>query len=256
MEFRHIRAALAAAAVLCAGVLAAPAQAEEPVLKFATEGTFPPFEFYDAKAGKVVGFEIDLAWAVCERMGRKCELEPYKFDAILPALVTGTIDFAAAGFAVTPERAKKVLFTDSFYTSGVSITVPKGNPAGIKTFVDLKGKRLAAQLGSVSHDVAKTIPQAKVRAFDSASDAMLDMLSGNADAVLNSAPATDYMLLERPSLGKRVDRLEVITKTTDMAMVVPKDKPELQKAMNEALAAIRADGTYEKIAAKWFGKAH
>lgn len=251
MTLRSLKTSLLCAASLFA---AGAAFAEEP-LKVATEGTFPPFEFYDAKAGEIVGFEIDLVKAMCSKMGRTCELVPYKFDGVLPAVVTGAVDFAAAGFAVTPERAKKVLFTDPFYTSGVTIILPKNNDGSIKQFEDLKGKRVCAQLASVSHDKAKTIPDADVTAFDSTADAILNMLSGNADAVLNSAPATDYMLMQRPSIAKRVHRLDVVVDGSDMAMVVPKNNPELQKALNKALADIRADGTYSNIHQKWFGRA-
>ncbi len=223
-------------------------------LTVATEGTFAPFEFYDSKSGQLVGFELDLAKAMAAKLGKEAVIEPYKFDAILPAVMTGTIDFAAAGFAVTPERAQKVLFTEPFYQSGLTIIVPKGNPDGVKDYSDLEGKRVSVQLGSISHDKAKTIKGAKITAFESSADAILNLISGNADAVINAAPATDYMLVQRPALKKKVVRLDILTDGTPMAMVISKSKPELRDSLNKALKELKADGTYSKIHEKWFGR--
>lgn len=236
------------AAALAAGAALAD------TLTVATEGTFPPFEFYDSKSGELVGFELDLAKAMTAKLGKELKIEPYKFDAILPAVMTGTIDFAAAGFAMTPERAKKVLFTEPFYESGLTIIVPKGNPAGIKDYSDLEGKRVSVQLGSISHDKAKTIKGAKITTFESSSDAILNLVSGNADAVINAAPVTDYMLVQRPSLKKKILRLDVFSDGTPMAMVISKSKPELRDSLNKALQDIKADGTYNKLHEKWFGR--
>lgn len=223
-------------------------------LTVATDGTFAPFEFHDSKTNDLIGFELDLVKAMGEKMGVEIVFHEFKFDAILPAVATSTIDFAASGFAVTEERAKRVLFTDPFYMSGLTIIVPKGNPGNIKDFDDLKGKRISVQLGSISHDRAKQIPDAELTTFEGPADALLNMMSGNADAVINAVAATDYMLVTRPALSRSVDRLDIVTNPSKMAMVVPKTNPDLQAKLNEALKAIRDDGTYNKIHMKWFGR--
>ena len=115
-------------------MLAAGSSFAAGTLTMATEGTFPPFEFHDSKTNELIGFELDLAKAAADKMGATLDIKEFKFDAILPAIVSNTLDFAAAGFAVTPERAKRVLFSDPFYMSGLTIIVPKGNPKGIKNF--------------------------------------------------------------------------------------------------------------------------
>ena len=244
--------------VLCAALFFAGAGAMQTAsaenFTIATDGTFAPFEFHDSKTNELIGFEIDLVHAMVAKMGATVDIKEYKFDAILPAIMSHSLDFAAAGFAINPERAKRVLFTDPFYQSGLTITVAKGNPEGVKSFDDLAGKRVSVQLGSVAHDRVKKIPGAKVSTFESAAEAMMNLMSGNADAVVNSAPATDYMIKMRPALAKNVVRLNFIEKPADMAMVIPKDNPELQQRLNKALAEIRADGTYDKIHEKWFGR--
>lgn len=216
-----------------------------------TERTFPPFEFNDSKTGELVGFEVDLVYAIGAKMGRPVKFAEYKFDAILPALLTGTIDMGAAGFAKTEERKKRVNFSDTFYYSGLSIIKRKGDTR-INGIDDLKGKTISVQLGSISHDRAKQIPGAKVVTFDSGADAILNLITENSDAVINSRSSTDFMLVQRPSLASKMDRLEPINKS-EMGMIIPKNNPELLAAVNKALAELKADGTYAALEKKWFG---
>ena len=83
--------------------------------RVATEGTFPPFEFYNSQTGEVQGFEVDLVKAMAQKMGKDLKLETLGFDAIIPGILSGTIDTGAAGFSITPERGKRVLFSLPFY---------------------------------------------------------------------------------------------------------------------------------------------
>ena len=157
----------------------------------------------------------------------------------------------AAGFAKTPERRKRVLFSDTFYHSGITIIKRKGD-ARINGINDLVGKTISVQLGSISHERAKQIPNAKVVTFDSGAEAILNLTTENSDAVINSRPSTDYMVVQRPSLGEKIERLEPIRKS-EMGMVVRKGNTELVEAINKALAEVKADGTYAALEKKWFG---
>ena len=129
--------------------------------RVATEGTFPPFEFYNSQTGEVQGFEVDLVKAMAQKMGKDLKLETLGFDAIIPGILSGTIDTGAAGFSITPERGKRVLFSIPFYKSGLTIVVPKGS-TGIADFKDLEGKRISVQLGTTSMSYAKQIKGAKM----------------------------------------------------------------------------------------------
>lgn len=239
--------ALVAAALMAGGVSAAEK------IRVASEGTFAPFEFMNSKTGQLEGFEIDLVKALCAKMGKEPEITMYKFDGILPAVLSNTVDFAAAGFAITEERKKKVLFTDPFYKSGITVILPAKSDLKIEKFEDLKGKSISVQMGSISHDKAKTIPDARITTFDQSPDAILNMIQGGSDAAINSLASTDYMIATRPALAKQVKRLDV-EQGSYMAMVVPKNRPETRDALNKALAEIMADGTYDKIHEKWFGR--
>ena len=141
----------AAAGMLSAFLFGAvgSASAAEP-LRVATNAVFPPFEFYDSKTGGMQGYEIDLIKAMAEAMGRELKLEQMGFDAIIPAIISGTIDAGASGFSITPERGKRVNFTMPFYQSGLTILVAKGSEGAIKGFDDLKGKKISVQIGTTS----------------------------------------------------------------------------------------------------------
>ena len=240
-----------AIAGLAALVLCGSAAAD--TWRVATEGTFPPFEFYNSQTGEIQGFEVDLVREMAKVMKKDLKLETMGFDAIIPAILSGTIDTGAAGFSITPERGKRVLFTIPFYKSGLTIVVPKGNPKNIESFDDLKGKKLSVQLGTTSMSFAKKIEGAQVTTFNGAGDALLNMIAGNADAVINDKPVTDYMLHMNKSFAEGTTHLAPIATADYFAMVVHKKNTKLQQQINDALKALKAEGTFDKLHEKWFG---
>ena len=185
---RLILTAAAGLTLMMSGITAATAADEPakgpnglPILKVGTSGTFPPFEFHNSETGELVGFEIDLVRAIGQKMGRDVVISDFSFDAILPAITSGTIDMGAAGFAKTAERAKRIHFCDTFYYSGLTIIKRKGDTR-INGIEDLEGKTISVQLGSISHERAKKIPGAKVVTFESGSEAMLNLITENCGA--------------------------------------------------------------------------
>ena len=170
-----------------------------------------------------------------------------------PAILSGSVDLGASGFSVTPERGKKVLFSLPFYKSGLTILVPKANKAGITDFESLKGKRISVQLGTTSMQFAKKIPDAEITTFDHVGDAVLNMMAGNADAVINDKPVTDYMLHTNKSIATGTTHLAPIATADYFAMVVAKNNTKLQQDINAALKQLKAEGTFDKLHEKWFG---
>lgn len=230
------------------------ASAAEP-LRVATNAVFPPFEFYDSKTGGMQGYEIDLIKAMAEAMGRELKLEQMGFDAIIPAIISGTIDAGASGFSITPERGKRVNFTMPFYQSGLTILVAKGSEGAIKGFDDLKGKKISVQIGTTSQTFAKKIEGAEVSTFNNAGDAILNLVGGNCDAVNNDKPVTDYILSQNKSLAEKTVHLPVLATADNFAMVTAKNNKALCDEMNAAMKKLKADGTFDKIYQKWFGRA-
>ena len=143
---------LAAAALTAAACIAgcgssdnAGVERENATFIVGMEPTFPPFEF--TENDKYIGFDLDLAQALCDKMGVKMEVKSMGFDALIPALKSGQIDMIASGMDATPERAKQVAFTTPYFFDGYSVVVRKDTPT-INGFYDLDGKVVDAQDGT------------------------------------------------------------------------------------------------------------
>ena len=216
--FVRTAAAGIAALVLCGSAVA-------DTWRVATEGTFPPFEFYNSTTGEIQGFEVDLVREIAMGINKFLKLESSGPDAIIPAILSGTIDTGAAGFSITPERAKRVLFTIPFYKSGLTIVVPKGNPKNIQSYDDLKGKKISVQLGAASMCFAKELQDAQVTAFNG--DARLYMIAGNADAGSYDKPVTDYIMTQNKQIAESCLHLKPIATADLFAMVTSKQNTKL-----------------------------
>ena len=214
-----------------------------------TEPTFPPFEF--TENDKDVGFDIDLAQAICDKLGYKMEVKNLGFDALIPALKSGQIDIIAAGMDATEERKKQINFTDVYYQGGYTIVVPVGN-TDITGYDSIAGKTVGAQVGSKAADYARE-HGANVKEFDTNTQGWMELEAGTCDAVSIDQAVAQYYLQQG---GK--DKLKLVgTPITSrgVAMGISKDKQELTDQVNQALKELKADGTYDKIYQKWFGTA-
>lgn len=242
----------ALAAVLFGAMLVSGA-AQAKDLRVASNTTFPPFEFVNSQTKEVTGFEMDLIRAMGKTAGYDVKIVNMGFDGIIPAILSGSVDVGASGFSVTEERKKRVLFTDPFYRSGLTILVKKGAEADIKGFADLKGKKLAVQIGTTAAAKAKDIEGAKVTTFNNAGEAILELGMGGVDAVINDKPVTAYILTQQPKLAKQTVHLPEMLSADDFAMVVAKNRPELADELNKALRTLKDNGEYDKLLTKWFG---
>lgn len=222
------------------------------VLKVGAEATFPPFEFQDEKSKEYVGFDVDLMKAIGKQMGVEVQIVNTAFDGLIPALEGGQIDVIASAMTITDERAKKVNFSKPYYQAGLSIVV-KADDNTIKSFKDLEGKRIAVQIGTTGALQASKIKDAKVREFNNASEAYLELKAGGADAVVNDLPVNQYFLVK--SGGSKEAKLagEVLD-AEEYGIAVAKKNTELAGKINKALDELKQNGEYAKIYEKWFGK--
>jgi len=220
-------------------------------LKVGAEATFPPFEFQDEQSKDYVGFDVDLMKAIGKQMGMEVEIVNIGFDGLIPALEGGQIDAAASGMTITEERSKKVNFSKPYYKSGLSIIVRADNNT-INGFKDLEGKRIAVQIGTTGAAEAQKIKDAKVREFNSASEALLELKAGGADAVVNDLPVNEYYLAKGGSKDAKL--VGEVLSSEEYGIAVVKKNTELIGKINKALDAIKQNGEYAKIYEKWFGK--
>lgn len=229
---------------------AASKEAPQKILRVGSETTFPPFEF--SENDKYVGFDVDLSEALAKQMGYKMEFKSMGFDALIPALRSGDIDMIAAGLDPTEERKKVVNFSDIYFeTDGYALIVNKNNP-NIKTFDDLQGKKIAAQIGTVPADIAKAIPNTTTKEVDSNSQLFMELTAGTVDAIILDSAVARYYL--KQGADKDLQFVDHTKEVRGSALAVSKDNPELLKQVNAALAELRKNGEYDKIYKKWFGE--
>lgn len=228
-----------------AGTGASPAAGK--TLRVATDPTFAPFEFQGPN-GEIQGFDIDVINSIGKASGFQVQLENMRFDGMIGALQAGTVDAAVAGMTITPERAQVVDFSDPYFKAGLAIAVPENN-TDIQSLNDLRGKRIAVQIGTTSAEQAKTVPDAKITTFDTPDLALRELANGNADAVINDRPVTVYALNTGNLKGLKV----VGEQLTEEYYGIPTPKGSENLALiNQGLDTIIQDGTYAEIYKKWF----
>ncbi len=235
----------------CDGSAEKTAATGNNVLRVGTEPIFAPFEFPKEGNQGYTGFDIELMEAIGKQMGKKVEFVAMGFDALIPALKTGNIDVAIAGMNITEERKKVVTFSEPYYTSGLVIMVKKDNN-DINNIDDLKGKCIAAQIGTTSELKAREIEGAVVKTFNTQDEAALELKNGGVDALIGDIPVAEYYLAKG---GNKFAKL-VGEKMKDgqYGIAVKKDS-KLAEDINKAMAELKKNDEFAKIHQKWFGTA-
>ena len=223
----------------------------EKVLRVGTEPTFAPFEFQKEGSKEYTGFDMDLARAIGKQMGYKVEIQNMGFDALIPALNAGNIDMVAAGMSITEERQKAVTFSDPYYTSGLIVMVNKDNTE-VKSIKDLEGKRIAVQIGTTGENKARNVKDAKVTAYNTNTEAALELQNKGVDAVINDSPVVGYYLAQGGN--KTAMTVGDVMEAEQYGLAVKKGNDKLAGEINKALAELKKNGEYDKIYKTWFGE--
>lgn len=221
------------------------------------DADFAPMGFTEDD-GTIVGFDIDLANAVAEKMGVTVEVKPIDWDAKSMELSTGKIDVIWNGFSITDERRKEVLFSNPYLSTKQSIIVKAGSD--IKTKADLAGKKVALQDGSTSEDALKadtatyeTIGDANISRFKENSQVLMEVDSGRADAAVIDEIFVRYYLQKENMLDKYTVLDEGFAEE-DYGVGGRIGDHALMEAINKALDECKADGTTSELSIKWFGE--
>lgn len=251
-------AVAALGAFFCSAFLAmAPAGAELPgKVTIGTEGAYPPFNYLD-QDGTVKGFEIDLAKAMCERMKVECDFVIQDWDGIIPGLLAKKYDAIIASLYITDERKQKIDFSQKYYQVPARFVVPKSSDIEI-TAEGLADKVIGTQRAtSFERFMRDKFPEVDLRVYATFDEAYLDLVSGRVDAVMGDVVALSEGFLETPDGADFEFRGPNFTGAEwfgyGAGVGVRKGETELLNAFNEAIDAIRADGTYDRISEKWFG---
>lgn len=222
--------------------------AASDTIRIVTDPTFPPMEF--TKNGQRTGFDIELTEALVAQMGKKLEWIDIDFKGLVPAVISGRADAAVSAIYITEARREVVDFTDSYYAGGLVVLTKNDGP--IKTLADLDDKRVSVQVGTKSVNYLQNeYPKVK-RVEVEKNEEMFNLVTiGRADAAVTGKPAAKMFAQATPGLVV-ID--EQIT-TEEYGIAVSKTQPELTQAFNDAIKALKANGTYDKIVNKWFEEA-
>lgn len=221
------------------------------------DADFAPMGFTEDD-GTIVGFDIDLAKAVAEKMGVEVEVKPIDWDSKNMELASKKIDVIWNGFSVTEERKQEVLFSDPYLSTKQSVIVKAGSD--IKTKADLAGKKIALQDGSTSEDALKadtatyeTIGDDNVSRFKENSQVLMEVEAGRADAAVIDEVFVRYYL-QKENLSDKFVVLEEGFDEEDYAIGGRKGDNAFIEAVNKALAECKSEGITSEISQKWFGE--
>lgn len=221
------------------------------VLKVGTDAGFAPFEFQDENSKEYVGFDVDLIKALGKQMGYEVQVQNINFDGLIPGLEGNNIDVAIAGMTITEARSQKVNFTKPYYKSGLTI-VTKIENTTINSFKDLEGKKIAVQIGTTGATEAKKIKNAIVREFNNAPEAFMELRAGGVEAVVNDKPVNEYFIVKSGSKDAKTVGEPLVAE--EYGIATAKKNKELAEKLDKALDELKANGEYDKIYIKWFGK--
>lgn len=218
-----------------------------------TEAAFAPFEYEDKKTGELRGFDIDLIRAVAKEMGfKKCTVTNMNFDDLIPAINARKADVSIAGLSITEERKKMVFFSKPYYKSGLAFIVRKGVD-DVRSFEDLKTKRVAVQEKTTGALYGEKLQEkgAVLKMYETTDQALMELMAGNVDAIICDLPVLQHFLAVGGSSYARLAG-DPLTEE-NYGIMVSKKNPDMVKAVDQALDALKQNGTYDKLYDKWFG---
>ncbi|ACX82170.1 ABC transporter arginine-binding protein precursor [Aggregatibacter actinomycetemcomitans] len=235
--------------LLSAILLGSAVVANAQDLTFAMEPSYPPFEFTNEK-GEIIGFDVDIANAICKEIQATCHFKGEAFDSLITNLRSKRFDAAISAMDITEARAKQVLFSDPYYDSTASYVALKG-----KATLD-SAKNVGVQNGTTfqQYTVAET-KQYAPKSYASLQDAILDLKNGRIDIIFGDTAVLADMISKEAEIqfvGDKVTNKKYFGNGLGIAM--NKSNKVLTESLNKVLAAIKANGEYQKIYDKWMTK--
>ena len=246
-SLRVLGGALVAAALTCA-----LAQAQVPTYNVGSTPTGIPFTFLDVKTNTIQGAMVDLITAIGDDAGFKVNVQPTPFSALIPSLTSNKIDIISAAMLITPQRKEVIDFSDPVFPYPEGMVVAVGDNTPYKSLAELKGQVVGAQVGTVYVDFLKKNGEfAEVKVYDSLADILRDVSLGRIKAGFGDAPILKYQLAQNADLKAKLVPTYEPKMAGSVGIGVRKTDQDLLKKINASLAKLKADGTVDKILAKW-----
>lgn len=217
-----------------------------------TEGTYQPFTYHEGGSGDLVGYDVDVATAVAEKLGVTPTFEETQFDALLAGLTAGRFDLVANQISITDEREATYDFSTP-YTVSRGVVITAADDSDITSVADLAGKTTAQSQSSNFYTTAKDAG-ADVQIVDGWAQSVALLEQGRIDATVNDELTFLDYVKTNPD---QADGIKIAAETDDVsrsAFATTKGSDDLVDAIDEALAELKADGTLARISDTYFGQ--
>ena len=241
---------------LAACLAASSAGAKEwKTVRFGTDATYAPFESVDP-SGKIVGFEVDYGMALCEKMKLSCTFQNQDWDGIIPSLLANKFDVIFSSMNITDERKKKVIFSDMYYATPPVFATQASNKSDDVSPAALKGKTIGTQSSTIHANFLEAFyKDSQIKLYPTQDEPNLDLANGRIDYVVGDG-LVEGDFIEKKGNGccrivseiKRVPGIHGI----GVGAAFRPDDTDLRDMFNKAIAELDADGTYNKLEAKYF----
>ncbi|WP_313810963.1 amino acid ABC transporter substrate-binding protein [Glutamicibacter sp.] len=218
------------------------------VLTVGTEGTYRPFSYHEG--ADLTGYDVDVIKAVGEKMGVEVKFQETQWDAIFAGLEAGRFDVIANEVGINPDREEKYLFSEP-YSVSTGVVVTKSDNTDITSFDSLKGKTTAQSLTSNYYEEAKKVG-ANVEPVEGWAQAITLLKQGRVDATINDK--LTFLDSQKTNPDDSIKIAAEADEKSESGVALRKDSTDLQKAINDALEQLRADGELAKISEKYFGE--
>ena len=222
---------------LAAVVLLAGCAEKNKTLKMITEATFPPYEFL--RGQEIVGIDVEICKAVAAKLGRPFSVESVNFDSVIPTVISGKADLAAAGITITEDRKKNVDFSVPYVKTGIVFVYKKATPYAKGP--DAKGKKVGVQSGTTSETFVTEELKQQPERFDSPAAAVAALKAGRVDVVIADIDPAKNCVKGEADLA-----LSDFITSEEYAVAIRKGQPELLKAIDETIAELKASGQLDQ----------
>ena len=213
-----------------------------------TSADYPPYEFHTMANGKdeIVGFDIDVAKEVAKELGVELEVKDMDFDGLLVALQAGKVDMVFAGMTPTDERKENADFSDIYYTATHRFILRSGEEGSVKSFDDLKGKKIGVQKGSIQEGIAKeNFDEANIKSLAKVTDLVLDLKNKKVDAILIEEGVAKINCDKNKDIA--MSDFVVTDENGGAAIALKKGSTELQTEVNKTISKLKEEDKITKF---------
>jgi len=234
----------------CVGVCLA----QEPTYVVASDISWPPFEWVDEQ-GNYVGFDLDVMREIAKVEGYKIKISDVAFDSVIPGIIADKYDIGASGFTITAKREEVVDFSKPYWSSDQAVLIHKDSGLNVITALS-GGKTVGAQRGTtgalwVKENLMEKGVNVKLKLYETYPLAVLDLLNGNIDAVVQDEPASRASVAKE----KNIQIAGIIVTGEQFGFLVKEGDPKgILPGINEGMAKLKASGKWDELVAKYFGE--